>query len=916
MSGSSLRCLLFSDLVGSTALKTRLGDAAAGDLIARHQAHVRGLIGESAGREVDSAGDGFFVTFRAPSAAVSLGLRLQQIHAAESDLPAVRVGIHLGEVTERPAPAGSSKPTLVEGLAVDVASRVASLALPRQVLMSSAVFEAARPRLGADELGREISWLSHGAYHFEGVGEPLEIVEVGFEGISALASPPGSDKARRVARPGNLPTLLPAFVGRDAELASLLEVIRSHRLVTLVGTAGTGKTRTAIEGAGRAARDFAGGVWLVDLAPESGPGELAAAVARALAIAPEVGVSVLDSVVDALRYRPALLVLDNCEHVTASAAELAERLLESCAELRVVATSREPLHSRVEHVFLLGPMSTGSEHGGTSEAVALFLERARSEGVTARQLDEDRGAIEQLCARLDGLPLAIELAAGRARTIGARQLAERLDERFRVLKASRRPADSRHETLRSAIDWSYEHLDAAEQALFDGLSLFGGPFEVADVVALGSADELELLDRLSGLVDRSMVVAMPGRLPTYRLLETLRAYGSERLASRADLDALRRRHAEHFAVKAAAARAEVVGPRHVAVVDLLVAQAPEYRAATAWARRAGDLELAVRVAAGFCGASYFRIGYDALDWLGPSPESAARTEGALRSELLGLLARRALFGGDSILARELAERAIAADPGPASVQARAQIALILGARNDPAMLEWAESAIDVAAPVGDHLGVMLGRLILGPCLARLGRRAEALEVGRSLLALGDERHSDHARGWGHYVLGVALAGENPERSREHLRTAVHLGRVEGNRYLESNARIAELEAQLDNNPPSEAASAARHTLESLHAAADRGFFTRHVLSQVTAFVGARGRAEACQLDGYLDTFSDSGRQTRWGQVRAAALRKLADRLGQEEIEHLRRLGGRLDADEAVRVATTALDELVVSPDPR
>jgi hypothetical protein len=185
-----------------------------------------------------------------------------------------------------------------------------------------------------------------------------------------------------------------------------------------------------------------------------------------------------------------------------------------------------------------------------------------------------------------------------------------------------------------------------------------------------------------------------------RALATLRAYASERLAARGDLDALRRRHAEHFASKADAARGEVVGPRHVAVVDLLVAQTAEYRAATGWALAAGDVELGVRATVGFCGATYFRIGYDALDWLGHAPESLAQPKGPLWSVLLGLLARRALFGGDAVLARELADRAIAVDPGPTSVQARAQVALILSARGDPAALEWAQGAIDVAAAAG------------------------------------------------------------------------------------------------------------------------------------------------------------------------------------------------------------------------
>ena len=842
---------------------------------------------------------------------MSLGLRLQQIHSEEPDLPAVRVGIHLGEVTERPAPVGSSKPTLVEGLAVDLASRIMSLALPGQVLMSSAVFDAARQRQRPEVVGQKVSWLTHGPYRFKGVDEPIEIAEAGLGNIFSFTAPPDSEKAWRLAKSGNLPSLLPAFVGRDRELASLLEVVGSRRLVTVVGPAGSGKTRTAIQAAREMASAFQGGVWLVELGQEGEPHEVAAAVARTLAVAPEPGVDLLDALVDTLRYRPALLVLDNCDRVIATAADLAERLLEACTELRVLATSREPLRSRVEHVFPLGPMSIGSADGGLSDAVALFIDRARSEGATEQQLREDRAPIEELCARLDGLPLAIELAAARTRSIDTRQLVTLLDERFRVLKAGR-SADVRHQTLRSAIDWSYDLLEEQERVLFDTLSLFAGPFELADAVAVicdAESDEIDILDRLSALVDRSMVMAVPGRLPSYRLLETLRAYGAQCLAARDGVENLRRRHAEHFAVKATAARGEIVGPRHVAVIDQLVVQAAEYRTATAWARGVGDIDLAVRLAAGFCGASYFRIGYEALDWLGPTPETAAKPERPPSVELLGLLARRAVFSGDIEVGRKLAERAIAMDPGPRSVQARAQMALILMAKGDAAMLDWAQSAVDLAEPAGDHLGVLLGRLVTGPMLARMGRVEESLAVGRSLLSLGDEQDSEHARGWGHLVLGVALSHTDPENSKEHLSTAIRLGRAEKNRYLQSNALIAELEAHLANDSPAAAATAARETLIQMQEGADNGLFTRRVLSQIAMFLAAQSRPEACQLDGYVGSFADSARHTRAAHARVAALQRLAGELGEETAERLRAAGGRLGADDAIVVAVAALDEV-------
>jgi TolB-like protein/class 3 adenylate cyclase len=208
---SDLLSLVFTDLVDSTALKTRLGDHQAGGLIARHHERVRRLMRELGGREVDTAGDGFFLTFEAPSAAVTFALRLQQIHDAEPDLPPVRVGVHLGEVSEQPAPAGSTKPTLVEGLAVDLADRIQSVAQPGQVLMSSPVFEAAQQRLKGEEIDREVRWLEHGPYRLKGIRAPVEIAEAGFEGISPLEAPADSEKARRVRSVGRGRRAAPAL---------------------------------------------------------------------------------------------------------------------------------------------------------------------------------------------------------------------------------------------------------------------------------------------------------------------------------------------------------------------------------------------------------------------------------------------------------------------------------------------------------------------------------------------------------------------------------------------------------------------------------------------------------------------------------------------------------------------------------
>ncbi len=703
----------------------------------------------------------------------------------------------------------------------------------------------------------------------------------------------------------NLPLLLPPFVGRDLELISLLEVVNANRLTTIVGPAGTGKTRMAIRAAEELSPAFAGGAWIVELSSENEPIEILGALARALSVVPEPGVPIMNAVLNTLRYRPAFVVFDNCEHVTAPTAALTESLLQSCVDLKIVATSREPLRALAERVFPLGPMETQSPADSVSDAVALFIERACSEGAQLNQLEEDRSAIGELCTRLDGLPLAIELAAARARSIKPRQLVALLNERFRLLDVDRHPTNIRHQTLRSAIDWSYESLEELERDLFNRISLFAGPFELRDAIAIGfdgQSDEIDLLNRLSVLVDKSMLMTVQSNPPTYRLLETLRMYGTENLSAVGDVEHLHRCHAEHFASKAEGARSEIVGPNHVSVIDLLVTQTPEYRSATSWATSVGNPNLAVRLATGFCGASYFRIGYDALDWL---PESVSHPgESSQSSVLLGLLARRAVFGGDYIHGRELAERAIALDPGLDSVQARAQMAMVQ--TNNEVALEWAESTCDVAKPAGDNLGVLLGLLLQGPILTRMSRVDEALQVGQDLLRLGDECTSDHAIGWGHLGLGVALGQRDAKASELHLDKAIRLGRQEKNLYLQLNALIALLAAHLDHDSPKSAATAARKTLIELQGGLDRGHFTLRVLGLISGFLASQERTEACEIDAYLGTFNQMAASSRGKQKWAESLLTLESQLGPDAIQKLREAGARLDADAAIKLASSAL----------
>ena len=319
-------------------------------------------------------------------------------------------------------------------------------------------------------------------------------------------------------------------------------------MVTLTGVGGVGKTRLATEAARAAAGEFPDGVWLCELAPVADPDAVAHAVATTLAVRRQEGLSMLDSVVDALRGRRLLLILDNCEHVLDAAAELARRVTASCPTVALLATSREPVGVAAERVWAVPSLDAAVE------GVELFCDRAAAADAAFSPTEADRAVIAGICGRLDGIPLAIELAAARVRSMTPTELAGRLDDRFRLLRGGRRGGLERHQTLRATVQWSHQLLTGQERALFDRLAVFAGGFDLDSAEAVcadDTIDPLDVGDLLAALVDKSMVVAdRHGPRTRYRLLETLRQYGEERLAEDGELAPLRDRHLDHYVATA------------------------------------------------------------------------------------------------------------------------------------------------------------------------------------------------------------------------------------------------------------------------------------------------------------------------------------------------------------------------------
>src|SRR5215475_2426305 len=409
---------------------------------------------------------------------------------------------------------------------------------------------------------------------------------------------------RRAARTDiALPAPLTSLVGRDRETDELIALLEAHRLVTLIGPAGVGKTRLALHVAAVQADRFTGGIRFADLAPVQ-PELVGDALARALGVVPEPGWSLRDILREAAAAMTFLLIIDNCEHVVAQLAEIVADLL-GAGQLRVLATSREPLGVPGELTYPVPTLQVPTPHAAdadtidTYEAVRLFVDRATTASPGFTLTDAVAPAVAALCQRLDGLPLAIELAASRMRTFGPVELVEHLDHRFELLSAGARTALPRHRTLRSAIDWSYELLDDDERALFDRLGVFPADFDFGAAQSVcGAGDSGRAVMRLlPRLVDKSLVSAAGSGTRRYRLLETIRSYAAERLAACGAGPAVRQQHAAHYLALAEQAAAGLRSPDQRAWLDRLFTEQPNLRAALDHTIAIGDVESAWRLVA-------------------------------------------------------------------------------------------------------------------------------------------------------------------------------------------------------------------------------------------------------------------------------------------------------------------------------
>jgi predicted ATPase/class 3 adenylate cyclase len=772
---------VFTDLEGSTR-RWEEDPEGMRMALARHDELLREVVDAHGGHVVKTTGDGVLAAFARAPQAVLAAVDAQRRLTAEpwpTDEPLrVRMGLHTGEVD------------LVDGdyhgPPLNRAARLMSVAQGGQVLLSHITHG-----LSQEALAEGIESVDLGEHQLRDLSRPERVFQLVGEGLSSQVG----ELRTLDAFPGNLPVQLTSFVGREQEVEEITAAFTERRLVTITGVGGVGKTRLSLQVAAHLLPRFLDGAWVCELAAATEADTMSAMVATTLGVKPRTGMAMDEAVLLSLRDKQLMVVLDNCEHLLSAAGSLVDGLMRRCEGVSVLATSREGLGVAGEQVWPLRSLavpneSTDVDMVGRSGSVQLFTDRATAVRPDFTLDDSNAWSVVEICRRLDGIPLALELAAARVAAMSPSEIAQLLDERFRLLTGGRRTAVERHQTLRAAVDWSYSLLDPVERLVFDRLSVFAGGFDAASAAAVVAGDgveEWDVRDALLALVAKSLVIAetTDDALTRYQMLETLRQYAREQLEASGGTDGWRRRHAEHFAGFAEVARPELLGANELRWRTRVGVELENLRAAVTWAldsTEPGDAEIAVGIIAELGFEATMRRTSGVARWAENALDRLTDTTPGRRAAVLGSAGFGATFRGDFETARALAEQALREEitpDFPAPNQAVIVSCMTLVSAGE------ASAAVERALWYAEHFD-RIGLRAFDRCNVRTtaaiwalfsGDAEAAKQQAQLAIGLALEIANPSSIAMASFVTGWTLADEAPDAALSYLERSVDLTRA-------------------------------------------------------------------------------------------------------------------------------------------
>jgi predicted ATPase/class 3 adenylate cyclase len=869
---SGVVTFLFTDIEGSTRRWEADAEAMRAAL-SKHDQVLQTAIESHDGFLFSHTGDGVVAAFASPRSAVDAAVKAQ----LAVELP-VRMGVATGEAELRDGD--------YFGTVLNRAARVMAAGHGGQILVADSTAG----------LLSGVDLLDLGPRRLRDVPMPVGVFQVRSAGLGGEFPP-----LRALdTTPGNLRPAATQLIGRESEVDAITTAVRSHRLVTLTGVGGVGKTRLALEVAAQLADEFPDGVWLFELAAVTEPSAVPDAVAAVLGITQQPGTSMSNSVAAALESRVRLLVIDNCEHVRDAAADLVEAILAQPATVTILATSREGLGLADEQLWPVPSLDVDA--GIDSAAVALFVERARSVAPRFSSPEADEAVIE-ICRRLDGIPLAIELAASRMASMTASEVRDRLDQRFRLLVGSRRGL-ARHQTLRHAVAWSYDHLADTERTLLERCSVFAGGFDLLCACAvIGSDDDFATLDLLDTLVRKSLLVAdrSSGRT-RYSMLETIRQFAEEQLVAGGAAAEARTAHARHFAGREPDILALWDSPRQREAYEWFTVELANLRKAFRWAADRGDLDNAAAIAT-YAPLGYLVGNYEPIAW-GEELIEPARAVDHPRLAALYVTASLCWMPG------RIEEAVGYADAGQTVIGSGGEVPsgaegvlggvyLVIG--QPERCVEWCRAQL--ARGRDTHT---LTRAYLVATLAVAGAGEEARAAANGLIEAAEAAHNPYALANALRAYGSAFRDADPVRALEALRRGLAIAQDSGNRLVESQLATGLSRLEAEHGDP---LAALDHITLAIRNFYDSGnvAYIRVALAPLAVFLDRLGRHEpAATIAG--SAFSPL---TAALPEFSATIADLRDLLGDQTYESLARKGETMTTAAMATYAYDQIDEALV-----